>query len=400
MGIVSLPQPFITNRDINNCIVEFEKIKNDEAPVLTIIAARQMIDIDVLLVGYFILFKAEKRELSIQLKLPHNSVNSPVGKLDIKLPQFATYAYLMTGATVFLVTFKDDERSWIPGKDDLFERKQFGLSRYTMLVLLISKKDMRLYDMLFTTNFSDKTLPRELSLRQHDPRLPWVPDNNEVYKTYQDQIALMATPGRRHEAIAHLGRMAFYNALKQAKILHFFTDKRYQQDKLARFDNMKAGSLDLTATPGNNKYISYDYYENVKPIFDSLAGLPIIYHLVFSMVTSSELLPGTLTAKSMQAFQERLYSLWNFTKDMVHGLIELVKNIIEHTNEKTGIVTARMYLSKNFKVLLDQSYHDNSIYNDHLQALSKENGKMPNSLLDNHDADLGTKGVEPQLMKE
>jgi hypothetical protein len=402
MGIVTLAQSFITNQDINACIDEFRDLKKNKAGTLQVKATLQMQDIDILLIGYFILFKQECSTIQIELHLPHNHPDSPVGSLDFKLPQFATYAYLMTGETVFSVHFTNDIKTWDPRTNDIFNDKYFAISRYFMLVCLISGKDKRMFDILFETGLSS------VKYRQGDNQLVtgvkgvmFIEDNDDLLSAYRRQIVRSVSTGRRHEAIVQLGRVAFFRSLHEAKILHFYTDSRYQSNPSFRSVNMRAGSLEATRKQDDTSWRSYAYFESVKSLFDSLGQQPLIFQFFFCTLVSSDLLPNTLDIHNKDIFVQRLFGLYNFTRDLVHGLTELARNICEHTNQELGFISARLFLKDDFHKLAAQAANKNSIYQDHLNHLAKTNpDNPPDALLDIHVADLGDEGILPRLLKE
>lgn len=400
MGIVLLAEAFITNKDINECLDQFEKLRRNTVEKLVVKASQQMIDIDILLIGYFILFKQESPLLEIELHLPFNKSLSRVGSLDIKLPQFATYAYLMNGKPVFTIYYQDDTRTWEPQKDGRFEEEHFAISRYFMLVCLISQKNNRLYESLFEKPLARHFIEQKWSLQKGVQGAIFAEDSEKCLSNYRKQILETTIPQRHDEAVVQLGRLAFFRSLHEAKILHFYTDPRNQGDGGSRFENMRAGNLSHRQSPKGKIYDAYRYYESVKSIFDSLQNQPLLFQFIFCTLLSSDLLPGSLKRGEEKQFRERLLKLYNFTHDLVHGLTELAKNVCEHTESKLGFISARLYVKEKFDILHQQASRENSIYSDHLNSLLETGEGSPEAILDIHVVDLGSPGIVPQLIRD
>lgn len=395
MDNILLKNSFVTNSDINACVTRFELIMEGKAePKITLEASQIMNDIDIQLIGYFILFKEQNSKIIISLILEKNQESEDANSLEYKLKQMGTYAYLMTRKNVFNVQYGAKKFGFELDKLETFPNGWFVFSEHFMLLMLISPNDIQ-YKLLFEDKFSNLVSDSPLK-----GSVQWQANNAELFNEYQSEIISSSLTNRRKQSIINLARIAFYKSLRFARILSIYTDEAFQNDSSKKHEDLQVGNLTTTNEKGNIIYDNYNFYENVKYIFDELKELPLVYHFVYAQLLATDLLPPRLTKESRIEFEGILVQLWKFTKELVYGIMELAKNIREHANPKMGMITARID-TKLFKDLYKNQTSGVNNYSDFLSDIMvDENGNPLKGVLHIHVFDLGEKGVIPKLIEE
>lgn len=388
MSELTLQSPYVTHRDIDQCITYFESIKNSGKPeTLRIVAQRSMDDIDLLLIGYFILFRQAKKDLEIHLVLPHNLPSERTNSLRFKLLQFNTYAYMLTGQAAFSFSIQGVPVAMNLQEKAVFPEGTYVLSDHFMLFLLVARDNPDLYQLLFEQDPSAGA-----SHWYIDDRITWEDKNDQLYQLYHDSITHFA-PVQRLEAIKQLGKLAFLKSLKEAYITPYFIGAVDCSEEQLKGKRIYAGNLSQRTEKGVTTYDAFDYYAEVKAIFDDLRSKPLIYHFIYSTLVSSELLPSALNHQSRKTFTQTLYDLWKFAKELAHGLKELAKNILEHSSTGVGIITARIFHQQTLETLRSPGASIGSIYQHYLHSLLELGDTELAAILDLHVSDLGEKGV-------
>ncbi len=103
------------------------------------------------------------------------------------------------------------------------------------------------------------------------------------------------------------------------------------------------------------------------------------------------MLPGSLTSGNSVNFQAVLRNLRNFTERLVNGVSELARNITEHSSDRFGAITLRMYSGERFSELVGIS---TSTVSGKLDAL-----KRSPFIFDINVIDLGHAGVTETLRR-
>lgn len=101
-------------------------------------------------------------------------------------------------------------------------------------------------------------------------------------------------------------------------------------------------------------------------ILTQLNQQPILFNLLFSILAIRNLERKVLDYKSYTMSITELYS---FTRNLFLGIREIARNIIEHTDSKEGILSARIYdatTMKNLKTTISKHELDNYISNESL----------------------------------
>lgn len=394
MAEVFFAHSYIRYNDIEACLKEFTLLKqNKEDRTLSLRAEVRVDDIDILLIGYLILFKEAIPELEIELHLPFNDSGDEQTGLLFKLNQFATYAYLMTDQLVFSFRAGDKKFAFNYKRAFSFPTGWFVLSESFMLLLLVTKRRPEWFKFLFE-NSLDELSPQPLA--EGIKGVEWKAGNNLLYREYSNAITAGAAPQDTRSSIIDLGRLSFFRTLHDAKILPFFTDRDRQKDKSNRKEEMAAGRLSTKKVKGETLYESYQYYEAIEAIVEDVKKRPLCFQFIFSALVTRALL-GDLTHSSREVFETQFRTLWAFTIELVHGIKELAKNIEEHASTHTGIITARFLSPDLLKTLGMVDTGGHSLYQQYLSELLGSN--TPPSFLNFHILDIGEEGIIPTLIK-
>lgn len=149
------------------------------------------------------------------------------------------------------------------------------------------------------------------------------------------------------------------------------------------FTNPKSGAYDDL----KNKYIKNllgGHYNNSEElaymndpedsVIKKLMTKAPIYSFVFSILYRKILPFKDYKTRKIADPVERTIELWYFTEEFVAGLLELAKNIVEHSQHAEGIITIRAY---------DAPYTDSN-----------------EKVLETYVFDFGTVGIIPQLIQD
>lgn len=384
MGSITIVQPYISRSDINRSIEEFKQVRLDDSPLLTFTAEVEIRKIDILFIGYLLLFKAECPELTIILEFPHGIETDT----KYKLLQSGVYGYLLTGQPVFTIhTDKNPENEkWAFEETfDFTGRRTFPTNYFVLsekfMLLLISESSTHLFKLLLETPLSQLN---GQPLYEPVGGVDWNASNPTLYTNYNNTLIVRAKPQQHERGIINLGRIAFYNCLAQAKVLNFYTDPQFRADRSRKRERIQAGVM------GTKQ--SYEYYALVEPVFNELADKPLIYQFIFSALISSELIPGRTPEDISLANVDKIWHLWQFTENLVKSLYELAKNIRDHVHGGCGIITGSIFNDEtellDNKTLLHTIIRNNTATGNHFKTY-----------LDLHVADLGSKGLIPTFIQ-
>jgi len=332
--IVKVKGEYISQGCIEECVKNFNEI-NDEIekvpdsspnpklkPKLMIIADKIIKEVDILLIAYFILFKKQIPNLEIMLILNNNTINEgDENDLIQKVRQYMVYAYLACGKNIFEVKHSTGTiKIVLP-----FPENWFVLSRKFMPVVFINDDTLK---NTFQESFSYFSIKNNVTYNIND---------DIFYKSCKQYLFSLINKNENYIYI--LSQLAFYRALDKAKILTLYLYSELNNNQitpdLVLKEKIKAGYLRGTA--------AYDYYLEIKNIFDELRSRPPIFCFIYSTLLLTDLLPGSLASNNINLFKNTLSNLWSFTKELVYGLHELAKNIVEHSSNKVGVITGRMY---------------------------------------------------------
>lgn len=188
-------------------------------------------------------------------------------------------------------------------------------------------------------------------------------------------------------------------------------DRSCKLAKIEKWHNYQPGPTDTTAPQAGRLMPKQAkvYYENIRPLFNELEKMPIVFNLLFTLILENTKLPvypikddEPDTNRRQIIYRENLsttiHSLWFFTKELFLGINELAKNISEHSSTKQGILTLRAYRSHYITDKGKRSsvgWHKLELFKG---TLSQSDLDIMRCLVDVNVFDLGKKGVVSTLV--
>lgn len=395
---ITLELEYTSKADIINCINEFRRIQNEENQnkKLIITAKKKITEIDISLIAYFILFVEVIEDLEIKINLPFNELGS--GELETRLKQYGMLAYLMTGRGVFDIVFKEAQINFSFQNLDNFPENYFDLPDDFLPILFFKKNHPWLTELLFETSFVDKL---QMEFDNTDGTKFRQADEKELFYFLRKKIISNSIPKNRKESVTNLGRLAFISILFKAKVLsnYFFQDPQTGKIKINNEILSNYSTLE-------NKKKSEQYFEGGKgesdliEAFNELSKKPLIYHFVFCLLLSSNLSESDINERTNTDIVNRVYNLLNFTQDLVYGIKELAKNILDHSSTKTGVISGKLYNQAIFNKLIQKDPDLSSAFTGYSKLLHTEYSMETVKFLDLSVTDIGILGVVPTLFKK
>jgi hypothetical protein len=309
---------------INECIDRYKEIKESEKPcILQLIAEDEITEFDHSIIGHFILFREEYSQISIQIKLEKN--NSQSNSIAWKLRQQMIHAYYNVGEkdvfTLFVGQNSTEEKASQIIKHIAEKHKgdsYFALSKKFLPVIFLNDNN---YNKLFQYERIDFELPKGLDLEEKN-------SDDSFYKACRTLLFDNNKNLNADNYLQMLVQLAFHRSLEQAKMLRY-----YWYDELdsvfGKKEKMKVGRK-----TGNK-----DHWEELKLLFDEIKQqAPINILLFFSLISSDLIFKQEEHEIDIRKEKQKIKNLWEFTKELVYGIKELAKNIIEHADKKNGIL--------------------------------------------------------------
>lgn len=316
MDPLKIKDKYLSQNCIEKCIERFEQIKNETNPILNINFVREVQEIDPLLLAYLILFKKHNKELQINL----NFVEGILLEKKRTLFQNRSHIKLTTGEVFFNI---------VGDTSDLLSKELFIWSEKFMPIILIDEES---YKTTFLTEPNFINLQAEtLDISTKDKA--YQSCRTYLYNHYSIE---------KNNGLDILTQLAFYNALDETNILRIYLYDAAKKISGVTEQEINENNIRVSGFSTPN---AISFYEEVKKnIFDKLMAKPPIYHFIYTTLLSSKLLPqGQLKDNISGELQRELINLWTFTLQLVDGLQELAKNIIEHSSNKRGLITGRVY---------------------------------------------------------
>lgn len=315
----------VDRSDIIECINKYNEIllESLEKAVLLIEADNRIIDFDFSLIGHFILFKDKMPGIKIIIQLHDNysDIVTNIGRFENsflwKLKQSMVHAYFSIGFNVFSIIDGSGKELFAEYHKDNW----FVLSKKILPYVYLNEVQ---YEKLFfneiATSFIDDIKILNFDFCDND--------DDDIYQACRRYLFGL----KGVDYIKRLSGLAFFGALKEAKLLlHYFDYKKINHNSEIKYDIRRVGHVQ------DSELIS-EYKKRVYSIFDELLDKAPIYSLIYYVLVSSDLLPSIIKNDNINNYKKILIDLWDFTCELVGGINELAKNIIQHTTTKTGVI--------------------------------------------------------------
>ncbi|MCX6223079.1 MAG: hypothetical protein NTZ69_19100 [Bacteroidia bacterium] len=308
---------YINQFYIEQCISQFNEMKIAGQPKckLKIKAKDRIEEVDILLVAYLLLFKTELPDLIIEVEFTLNYYSDEV---IFKVRQYRAHSFVTSGIMIFTyscIDFKQDEPFNVYKRDIVCSEKFIP-------VLLINAK-----------NFNDLFInqPGHLEIQN---KIVFEVNWDEQYNACNN--FLIENIGHDYTAdINILTQLSFYKALSNVKILSFYL---YSQ-----LNNGLIIDRDVNLQAGNLRSKAFDYFLSIKDVFEQLEEKPPFFQFIYSTILSSDLLSNALTGETIEEFKRSIKNLFDFTNELFIGIKELADNIVKHSSNHIGVITARVF---------------------------------------------------------
>lgn len=340
----------INSSHIQKCIDKFRDIIIDtEIKHEFIIKAEDEIKkIDFSFFGHLMLFSSEykrkyNKDLSIKLILPKNisitsdedeSIYPTIRSMIWKIRQQMIHAYYsMSENSVFSLVDGNGEMVSAEQKKDNW----FVLSKKFLPIILINKDNLNLL-------FNDSSNLHNVQLSNQDFLSSTSDKEESLYQAYRK---LLFERKNKSNYFLILSQLAFYKSLQEAKILRFYlfdqlSDEVKLQIKMPQ--NRDLIQVGVKQDVDKNK----GYRKVILPVFDEMKKSSPIFCLIFYTLISSDLID--FEEKDLSFIAKKIINLWEFTKELVFGLLELAKNIVQHSSEQEGIISGFINNKNEFEI--------------------------------------------------
>lgn len=332
---------------IKKCLTKFKNIKDEQSPKIHFCAKHEITEVDISIIGHLILIKNEIPNIEILIEFQHESnvlaefggtidTDNIIGRLGL----YAAHALHTLGKSVYNIKYNGG----FIGEQELRNNvKWLAISSKYMPIVFISKASKKsIFDSQdCLINFEDQ-LKKIKIIRGTGSK------DYELYQAIRRALSLKLNPDNYIEVLASI---SYYKALSDAKLLCFSIYESLDDEvksvlNIERKNDIRVGSLHYSETNkkniqnGNSGKSEIDlYFKKVNPLFFELSSKPAIYHFIFSTLISSKNFSSNINYSSVSSVSDRLLELWEFTKELVYGLHELAKNIIQHSSQNVGVIT-------------------------------------------------------------
>lgn len=376
---INVAEPVISKSCIEKCIKIFHNIlkQNISNPVLEITADQTIENIDVLLLAYISLFQAKKSDISIDIIFKANDVSaSSPDKTIIRF--FHQIAQLQMITRSLDIKIKGDNRAF-----SLTESLFTWSERFIPIIFV----NTTYYESVFEKS------PTFKHLNVND-LISSVKDT--AYQNCRKKIFHASIPNV--DPYSALAQLAFYKALDQANILTTYLHelskgKEGLTEAILNANNIKVGQFSTK--------IAIRVYKSIKSeIFDKLILKPPIYHFIYSTLLCSDLQPeGQITDIMEKKYLLFLKNCWRFTNELVDGLRELAKNIIEHSSSGHGVITGQVYKQDRMKEYFKSDQSKDKNIDRYLEIFNGEGGNDKLAFFEINVVDDGLVGVVENMKK-
>lgn len=386
--------------DINRCIEKLEEILFQEQGnnEITISAEVEIEAFDQLLISYLLAYHSRIKELKVVIELPFNSSRTPGRNSDIayQLYQYRTFAYISTKYIIYDLVFQDrtskQDLDWEKSID--FGTGMFVFSSKFFPVLLVDDDAVK-FDQLFRSSLHSQLMARGVTPHQLQNQGLWDIESSKVKSNLHRFLKNTSSPLDPAGSFLNLAYMYFIYALDQAKIASaYFTE------------NLRSGLTGAPVTIGDlNVEDSKKYYKQVGFVFSELENCSIFHQFMFATMMSNDELKtidkGQLAVNkdNYKLWVSKITNIWDFVKDLVAGIIELAKNIMEHCSPEPGAISVRVMSMENWTKIKGGVLGQNDFYQSYKNRLISEKFSETWSLVDVNVIDLGRKGIINKLME-
>lgn len=396
---VEIPDAYLSQNCIEKCINKYLEIKNEPNPVLNIIALVPVIEVDPLLIGYFILFKKQLPTLNIILDMKHNTYkvyeedddtetdeyddSKKMEQVVFKTMQYGIHAIVTSHMKELFTLIHSGDKKLNITTD--IPQSQFVWSKHFIPVTFINENS-------FKSIFINK-----IEFSDYRPSSYFNSNKKNAYRNYRNE--LYKELSKKGDRLSILAQLAFYTSLNESNVLTL-----YLFDAIQDFQELKEEEINnqKIRVGAFSTKIAIDFYKTIKSkIIDQLISKAPIYGFIYATLLSSNLFPkGIHEDKGMENFRDALINLWIFTQQLVDGLQELAKNIYQHSSEHYGVITGRIFNGEKIQNMHNGIDGHKDFFNKYIDPYKDEDGFIKNSFFEINVIDNGNLGVIGKLKAE
>lgn len=317
------------------CTHELLKIiqTKPDHPEIEIIINTNINEFDFSLVGHFILIKKIEPNIKIKLILNKNSFENNIEENNIlwKIRQTMVHAYFASKISVFSIIDAHGKVIDI-NSEQRRESNWFVFSTEFLPIVLIDEEN---YKLIFEKPMTLLNLKRNANIN--------IKSEEELYSYCRNLLIKFKNKKNYFQILAQL---AFYKSLQSLRSLryYFLSEENFLNINLC-VDNIYVGNV--------QDDIKKNYYwKIVLEIFEELKTKPPIYAILFCALTSSKgFIVKEIDKNNIYNVANKLLALWFFAKELIYGLNELAKNIVEHSSRREGILSG--YIDSNCELVIN-----------------------------------------------
>lgn len=314
--LIDIDEEYIGQESTEKCIKKINQGRIDGKLAFELRAKAYVKEIDPLFLAYLILLKKQAERLTFKITFEEGID----GTRKETLRQIRAQLQMTTGDPLFELA--GDREATI--SESLFVWSE----RYIPILFVDRNSFQKIFtEILPLTKIHPDTVDNSSKDRAYSGC------RRELYKFYHPE---------KKNGLDLLKQLAFHNILYHANVqrpflYHASTDFSGDIEKIVSAKTTKISGF--TPPKGVSFYKAFKEY-----VLDQLIDQPAIHHYIYSTLLSAGLLPaGRWRDDIAKEVRDQLISLWAFAQELVDGLRELAKNIVEHSSNRRGAITGRVF---------------------------------------------------------
>ncbi|MBK9042913.1 MAG: hypothetical protein IPN97_06855 [Saprospiraceae bacterium] len=371
--LINCDSKIIGKEIINECC---EAFKNEQNEIIVSINLEPE-KLDLSLIGYFISFKLTRPIIALCIKLNfdyNKSNNKDFNSFYFTLHQYRCHADMICGFNVFSIISLNNE----PIKSTF---ENIVVSKSFLPIIPVNRN---LYTRFFEEKLVNEAFEGELEFSSVSNYF-----NNIIKKPSIEKYELYISKIHSNEKNSTELKFNFDQSFDDLIHLHLLE----LLNNLFILENLNKPKLNRISIL--DKIKSKEYFTSICQLFlKEVLKHPKIYVLIFSLLIDKVHIAG-IKNDNLEETLHKIKNLWNFCRSVLHGVNELVKNIIEHTEEGIGCLVFRFYSDKIWDEIIDLPIKNMPDFNQYRASIKTD----INSFLQIDILDLGQLGIIPKLKK-
>lgn len=308
----------------SDCVNKYLEIvdKDNDKIIFDIISENKINKIDLSFIGHLVLMKKNKSNIQINLVLPYNDLK------DIKNKNQQSSIWKIMQSMAHVNMSVNDNVFNIKGVGTKFisvnvnEFKWFVLSKKFIPIIYLDEDS---YENIFEdcNSLDDEVLNKCLYDLLNSANFQ---SEEYVYQKGRKKLFEYVNDNNYSKILSYL---SFLRSLRDVRILRYYIEYCVNGNKS---DNYRIGVV-------RKDDLKKKYYNKVRKVYDEMIAMPPVYSLMMAALTSSGMTSSAINDDNILSESNVIVEIWQFVKELVYGLNELAKNIIEHSSSKKGVLT-------------------------------------------------------------